>query len=285
MKIYVYVRQEEAILAGSEKYGVMETTVDVSKLSERQRKAFASLGSNTSLNLDTGIVSEETIVAALDRMATKTEKDAAEKATQVEAAIRKFLEMPQQEFNEKWIPDWGGESEAVKSPLLADKMAIRKAFQKAQKEAKEQADADAKRKDTEYRAKKDAAADVLKALRKTEREVWAAEHGSERLKLCIAGNYSCNKLYLEERVLLELGEGWEVDTKDTAEIEYRANPSLEALKIVAALPKGFVGEIVWMTCPPNYNTGECEGECEFEDQEAVWVKGCPFTDVNIYKLM
>ena len=74
MKIYVYVRQEEAILAGSEKYGVMETTVDVSKLSERQRKAFASLGSNTSLNLDTGIVSEETIVAALDRMATKTEK-------------------------------------------------------------------------------------------------------------------------------------------------------------------------------------------------------------------
>ncbi len=72
-----------------------------------------------------------------------------------------------------------------------------------------------------------------------------------------------------------------MDTQGTAEIEDKANPSLEALKIVEAIPVGFEGTVVWMTRPPNAG----EEDYDFQPREAVWVSECPSTDKFIYKLM
>ncbi|MDD5701047.1 MAG: hypothetical protein PHU23_03260 [Dehalococcoidales bacterium] len=120
-----------------------------------------------------------------------------------------------------------------------------------------------------------------KERQKQDQADWIAQYGSERLKLCQKGNYPCKKLYLEERVLHELGEGWFIDTKNEAEIEDRANPSLEALTIVETLPEGYTGEVVWITSTPS----ALSTPAYFSPQEAVWIRGCPFTTVNIYKLM
>ena len=126
---------------------------------------------------------------------------------------------------------------------------------------------------TAEREAKQAKADAEKTARdeaaQAAKGAWIAEHGSARLKLAWAGEYSCTGLYLEERATLEY-PGYAVN--DALETKERINPSLEALQTVQALgtlPKGMWAEVVWVTSEGD----EREQYDGYERREAVVIHG------------
>lgn len=106
----------------------------------------------------------------------------------------------------------------------------------------------------EQRRQDAARQEAEKQRRIDERRVWALEHGSSRLKKCVAGDYDCQRLYVTERAALEF-PGFVVDFDDKAEWKVRSGPSEAALD--EAMRVG--GEVVWMTRHPD-DEDEQEGE-------------------------
>lgn len=112
----------------------------------------------------------------------------------------------------------------------------------------------------------DPAMKEIKARRKkAEISDWIAAHGSERLRLAHAKEYKCRGLYINERLALELGEGW-VYRSSGYDFEDCINPTLTALETLEALPQGYTGVIIWMKEPLEGGTDE-----DFEGYEAIKV--------------
>lgn len=126
----------------------------------------------------------------------------------------------------------------------------------------------------------DAMREIKSQRAEAERSAWIETHGSERLRLVLAGGYKVTALYLHERVALELGADWIVDTADRAEAEERCAPTLEALRAVEVLPEGYIGEVVWLIAPPNKQS---EDE-EFAPCEAVQAH-LPYSQHSAYLLI
>jgi len=105
---------------------------------------------------------------------------------------------------------------------------------------------------------------------------WAAEQGSDHLKLCLEGGYRCDRIYVLERAAVER-PGWIVDFYDRAGWKERTNPSLEALiqardETIDTTPV----RVVWITAPPRADPGEEFGEElgeEFEPREGLVICG------------
>lgn len=282
MQIKVWVGRADAIKAGNNKYGERLVEVDVSKLSQEQRDVLAqkTRSSSESLNLVGGVATEEEVVRTLDALIESQRQATALHAASVESCVQRFLALTQAQVNDLRLYDWDKvEREALADPRLADQVAVRVAYLTAQER---EADAEAARRrvsEAEWEARREEGkrqAAVLAAQREAGRAEWIGEHGSEHLKLALAGGYKCNSLYLRERVALELGEGWVVDTGDRAETEERCNPSLEALQAVQGLPEGYVGQVVWLTASPR---GDDE---DWEPCEAVEVT-LPYSGHKAYK--
>jgi len=111
-------------------------------------------------------------------------------------------------------------------------------------------------------AKKEADEEAAKQKELHEIRVWAAEHGSDRLKKGLEAGYSCKKLYFTERGREDLGEGYVLDYDESIKTKDRSCPSLEALeeeaRINALYPES--SKIVW--CPNGLDEEEYEGGCE-----------------------
>jgi hypothetical protein len=285
MKVYVKVDTGAAIRLGKEPRGVEEVDLNLEKLTPEQREELAQLDqfyysdpARYPLYLHAGEATEETVVAELTRRAEKCATEKAEHAAHVEALVTEYLAMTQEEFNNTPLPWSAVEREACNDPRLAQKIAERRKHLD-EKEAREKAEAQMRREREERRkAEAEAEAAALQEKREAEKAAWIAEHGSERLKLAHAGGYNCHRLYLEERVTLELGEGWLVDL-GKADWEERVNPSLEALKVATTLPKGYEGEVVWLTKEPTRGY-EYEGGVPCEAVKA----SLPFSRHYAFKL-
>lgn len=123
------------------------------------------------------------------------------------------------------------------------------------------------------RAEREAEQVALKAkadAEKAERLAWIAEHGSPRLKKCIAHGYDCTRLYEIERAAVEF-PGWAFDYNDTGTYKERSGPTLEALEALEAAqaqyPQAEIS-IVWLTGEPTSAPGQ-EADEEWEPREAL----------------
>lgn len=105
----------------------------------------------------------------------------------------------------------------------------------------EAADAD---KEAKAAAEKQAKAERI-AREKAEIAAWAEQHGSDRLKKCVANNIECGAIYRDERLALEY-PGWEVDGNDLPTWDEPRNPPAEALELLdkarASLPADWTDE-------------------------------------------
>jgi chemotaxis protein histidine kinase CheA len=256
MKVRVYTNTAKAIEMGREPargYEWME--VDLSKLTETQRKTLATTGQDGSgdrtdgetIRLNSGAPTLEALQEALDKMLIEQQKRAAKEAEKLEKAVTKFLAMSQDEFNQYHIPAFNidRESEALEDPRLAEKVAARNKFKKEEAELKRKNEAEAAEalKQAELKRKEKEAEE--RERRKQEQADWINQHGSERLKLAMKGGYPLQGLYYTERTAFELGDDWIYDTDKTFtnQDEDRANPSLEALELSASIPNS---RIVWL---------------------------------------
>ena len=116
--------------------------------------------------------------------------------------------------------------------------------------------------EADLRAKKEAEEESAKQKELHEIRVWAAEHGSDRLKKGLDAGYSCKKLYFTERGQEDLGEDYVLDYDESINTKDRSCPSLEALeeesRINDLYPKS--AKIVW--CPNGLGEDEYEDGCE-----------------------
>jgi len=250
MRVRVKVNTQAAIKLGREPRGEEHVEVDLQKLTPEQLEELAHTeqdGSGSSRTGDTlylpgGEATEEAVASYLSEKAATRRQDEEAHRLKVEKTIVEFLTMKQEEFNMK-VFFTNADYEAVADPRLAERMQARNAW-----EAEQAAEKEAEQRRLEVlRAEVERKADEENARRADEAAAWIAEHGSERLKLAHQGGYKCTRLYLQERVALELGADWGVDTADRADWEEKVNPSLEALQMVRDLPEGYEGEVVWLT--------------------------------------
>ncbi len=289
MKVRVYTSSKARISAGLEPVQGQEyVEMDLTKLTQAQREALVATGQEglgrndgQTIYLGCAVATQETVARRLEEKAQEATEQKAEKAEALEKAVQRLLAMPQEGLNLLHISSYDAEYDALKDPRLAEKTAIRNKHFKLEAEQKALKDALYEKSHAEFLANQEAETKLARDIYEAERATWIADNGSERLKLCLAGDYSCNRLYLEERVLVELGEGWIVDMKKKAEVANRVAPTLKALKFVEALPTGFTGEVIWMTVPPWKVDYDDE---PFEPQEAIRVYKTPFSDVEFYKL-
>jgi len=158
-----------------------------------------------------------------------------------------------------------------KHPSDENKALMAAAFQKYEEEvlaaktelnAKRAAYDIQQKEEADLRAKKEAEEESAKQKELHEIRVWAAEHGSDRLKKGLDAGYSCKKLYFTERGQEDLGEDYVLDYDESIKTKDRSCPSLEALeeesRINALYPKS--AKIVW--CPNGLGEDEYEDGCE-----------------------
>lgn len=138
-----------------------------------------------------------------------------------------------------------------------------------QEEAKrERAERDAR--ELAARAEREAREAAEKERLAAEKAAWIEAHGSDYLKDAHKLNYSCQRIYVEERMAVEFPE-FTVDFGDNAAWKERACPSPEALEAVKALlEQGVRAEVVWLTAPP-YKRDEDDYD-EYEAREAVVIR-------------
>lgn len=112
-----------------------------------------------------------------------------------------------------------------------------------------------------------------KKQRDAERDAWIDQHGSPRLRKCIAEGYNCQRLYVIERASIE-AVGYTVDYFDHADWERRSGPSETALDELIAVREHGIGEpkIVWLTSDAR-DTKSTDEDDEFESCEAVIIRG------------
>jgi hypothetical protein len=103
----------------------------------------------------------------------------------------------------------------------------------------------ARQKREQARAAAEAAAKAAEAARQAakrqERETWIQEHGSEQLRLLLAGGYELEAVYASERIAAEM-PGWCEDLQDLSELRVcqpvdPITPPLEALRAAAEDPE------------------------------------------------
>jgi len=111
------------------------------------------------------------------------------------------------------------------------------------------------------------ALEAEKEGKELEKRTWIDRYGSDHLKKAVGLGYNCQRLYVEERVLLE-HPNYTVDFDDVAEWKERSCPSKKALdELESVIIAGANAEIVWLTkLPHNNQYNDC---LEFEGCEAV----------------
>lgn len=121
---------------------------------------------------------------------------------------------------------------------------------------------------------------------KAERLAWIAEHGSARLKKCIAHGYDCARLYEIERAAFDF-PGWVLDYNDTGNYKVRSGPSLEALERMEGIQTWLKGRgmteatvrIVWLTAEPTSEPGRTDEDTDWEPREALLLEGVGLHDL------
>ncbi len=135
---------------------------------------------------------------------------------------------------------------------------------KVEAEAKAKVEAEAKK---QIDAEREAKAEAEKSEREAKKSDWIQEHGSSHLQKCLAGGYSCQRLYVEERAAIELPD-FRIDFSGKSDWKERSNPSEVALDLETELKaKGFDAQIVWLT-----NGTEEDYDEPFEPCEAIVVR-------------
>lgn len=130
------------------------------------------------------------------------------------------------------------------------------------------------------RASEAEAEEAVMAAFSEEMSRWVLEHGSQRLRLAVEGNYRSNTSYALERAMVEMPGFW-VDTAEDCEWGERADPTEEALVLAHALKadleavdRSLEVQIVWLTETPRALDRKMEAQnLAFEPQEALIVPG------------
>ena len=147
--------------------------------------------------------------------------------------------------------------------LLPEKIALWEKAVAEHKAKAAKAEADRKAREEAEKAERE--------QRKKEKVAWAAAHGSDYLKRCVALGYDCQRRYVIERAALEFPD-YTVDFDGLARWKDRACPSEEALAEVARLiEQGHDAICVWATSPP-YKMDN-EDWADWDDGEAIVVHG------------
>ncbi len=94
--------------------------------------------------------------------------------------------------------------------------------------------------ETAAAAEKKAQEDLQKAARGKYIREWAAEHGSERLRLQLAAGLDGWPLYLHERLISDLGENAQLDN-DGDDQDPLTNPTIEQLETAKDLASNLLG--------------------------------------------
>jgi hypothetical protein len=88
---------------------------------------------------------------------------------------------------------------------------------------------------------------IEKGKRLDEMRAWIEKHGSTRLQKCFEQGYPCQKLYVQERAVIEFPE-FSLDHNNKAEYKTKVSPSETALDLEITLKKqGIDTEIIWLT--------------------------------------
>jgi hypothetical protein len=116
----------------------------------------------------------------------------------------------------------------------------------------------------------------------TEKKTWIEKHGSDHLREVYAAGYPCQRAYVEERVVYELGEDWTVDFGDRCAWEEKVMPSRAAMELKKKLKKqGHEAEIVWLT---DDGVEREYGDDEFSPCEAVVIRDY-LSKYNVVRIM
>lgn len=177
MHIRVEVYRDKAIRAGENNYGEMEIEVDITKLTQEQREILAR---KVVLELQGGIATEIAVIETLQALVEKEAAEKAEKEAEKIRLINYYLEMPQEEFNEK--TDWYIGPMVGKNPLLDEKIAIRKKIVDAEENRKAAEVLERRAADEARIIQRKARDQAASEARVAQIATWVETHGTENQK-------------------------------------------------------------------------------------------------------
>jgi hypothetical protein len=241
MKVAYTIRMATALRLGVEP-GEREYEIEVGKLTaeERQRLYQALSASNTRVDVNGDYLAEDSaqgLVAAIGaQQAAKAEEETqsrTKRMAEVRAWIAAGMDMDRVNYirpgkdgigiemdlrsNGSSVRLTGDEAETVRQACAAHEAA------KEAEEAEEKA----------AKAAKEAKEKAAKEAEEKERLDWIAEHGSARLKLCVAHEIECEAIYRDERLAFER-PGYEWYDGIPGQCYDPRNPPLAALEALEA---------------------------------------------------
>lgn len=266
MKIKAYIRKQDAVLAGSNEDETVEKDIDVTLLSDSERKDLArriDVYGKIS-GYDEGILDLEHLKKFLANAKERDQKrqqeledhEAAKKAER-EAKIAKFLEdfaarktrkfVTTERYGDRYI-SWN-----IEAPFEYDRYCIHAASVCPEYPAWEKSLAE-KNQAAEEAAKRAADEEIAREI--AARDEWIAAHGSKRLKLAAQEGIECQAIYRDERLALER-PGWRWSADYRGEYSDPRNPTLEALESLELARK----------VAPDAKLAYWEAEIEHDDEE------------------
>jgi len=268
MKIKAFVSQADAILSGSEQFGVMEIDVDLSTLTEPEREQLQNEmwnGKSIGIRAPTAeaVKAEcERLVIAAEARRARDLLDTQRQQEKREEQILFILARPIEDLIFCSRNHWTTMSSLGQ---VANDARIEETFANARKLAETR--------NEEIEAANVARAKSEKAAQETweaDKASWIGANGSDRLKKAHDAAYAHNGAYAAERAKMELGDNWVVDFSEECRWEGRFYPSELALDMEKALKaKGYFVEIVWLTS--DGKTREYDDDA-FEPREAVVIR-------------
>lgn len=108
---------------------------------------------------------------------------------------------------------------------------------------------------------------AAKAVIKAERLAWIDQHGSDRLKRGVQAGHNCQRLYVEERSVIEY-PGFDLDYSDNLVSKDRSCPSVNALDELDRYP---MGRIVWVKKRHDRDSEEYY-EDDYDGEEAIVIE-------------
>ena len=168
------------------------------------------------------------------------------------------------------VKGWKYPGDVYVSAILSGRT-LRDAFFDIKKKKEEEAE------EKRRKAEKDRElAEATKKRKEEEKQAWIEAHGSERLKEATKRGYDCKRLYLTERLALEL-PGYVTriwDGRGLWDVKDRCCPSAKALDEVKRLEKlGFKPVIKWAVFE--------DDDGDLEEEEIVYIEN--YHDYEVYK--
>ena len=184
MKLKLGIRQEDAIRAGGNRHGAVEVEVDMESLSDEQRRALLRRGSDRDnvYWLGVALPTQESVVAALDRLVELHREEEEEKRNAHEGAVAELLETPQEEYNTNGDYDYRSPGHCIRDARtderLRDKEQLRWVWVKAEDERNDRQLEERKAWDQRMRELYKIDQARQEELRAATKDQWIAEHGT-----------------------------------------------------------------------------------------------------------